>query len=95
MVSSIKIRMNLCFSVAKNVVPIGDILEMHNVENMLTEAARYNASIKCHYITWDLKIRLENLNEVNNGFTWMKCFTQGCHNMEKSGTFKISNDKTV
>ena len=58
---------------------------MHNVDDTLTEAASYNAWIWCHYIAWDLKIRLENLNEVNNGFTWMKCFTQGCHNMSKAG----------
>ena len=64
---------------------VEDILNMHNVDDVLTESERYNARIQCHYIAWDLKIRLENLNEVNNGFTWMKCFTQGCHNMSKAG----------
>ena len=44
---------------------------------------RYNSRIKFHYIAWDIKINLENLNEVNNGFTWMKCFTQGFHKMAK------------
>ena len=63
-VIAIKIRINLCFSVANNVVPVEDILNMHSVENTLAEAARYNARIWCHYIAWALKIRLENLNEV-------------------------------
>ena len=44
---------------------------------------------------WALKICLENLNEINNVFTWMKCFTQGCHNMAKVFIFLMSNDKTV
>ena len=68
---------------------------MHNVDDMLTEAERYNSRIRCHYIEWALRIRLENLNEVNNGFTWMKCFTQGCNNISKAGIFKITNGKTV
>ena len=70
-VSTIKIRMNLCFSVAKNVVPVEDIIEMHNVENKITKAEIYNASICCHCIVWYLKICLEYLNEVKNVFTWM------------------------
>ena len=70
MVSVIKIRMNLCFTVEKNVVPFEDILEIYNFENTITEAGIYNASISCHYIAWFLKICLEDLNEVNNGFTW-------------------------
>ena len=45
------------------------ILEIHNFYNTLTEASRYNARIQCHYIAWALKVRLNNLNEVNNGFT--------------------------
>ena len=68
---------------------------MHNVDNTLAEAVRYNASIWCHYIAWALKIRLENFNKVNNGFTWMKCFTQVFHNMAKAGIFKIINGETV
>ena len=87
MVSTIKIRMKVCFSVANNVVPVEDILEMYNVDEMRTEAARYNTRIRYHYIAWDIKIRLKNLNEVNNGFTWMGFFTQGCHKMEKYGLF--------
>ena len=98
LVSAIKIRINLCFSVSKNVVPVEDILgilEMHNVDYVLTEVARYNARIRCHYISWDLKIRLDNLNEVNNGFTWMKFFTQGCHKMAKAVIIKIIDGKMV
>ena len=95
MVSPIKIQKNLCFSVAKNVEPVEDILEMHNVDNMLTEEERYNARIRCHHIAWDIKIRLENLNEANNGFTWIKCFTQVFYKMAKSGIKKIINGKTV
>ena len=94
MVSSMKIRI-IFFSVEKNVVPVEYIIEMHNVDDTLTEAARYNARIRCPYIAWYIKIRLENLNEVNNCFTWMKCFTQGCHKMVRAGIFKISNGKTV
>ena len=78
----------MCFSVANNVMSVEDILEMHSVDNMLTEAVSYNARIWCHYISWDLKIRLENFNEVNNVFNWMKCFTHGCHNMDKAGIKK-------
>ena len=70
--------MNFCFSVTKNLVPVEDILEIHNVDNTLTKSARYNARIRCHYIAWALRIRLNNLNDVNNGFTWMKCFNQVC-----------------
>ena len=87
MVSSMKIRM-IFFSVEKNVVPVEYIIEMHNVDDTLTEAARYNARIRCRYIAWALKIHLENLNKVNNGFTWMKCFAQGCHKMAKAGILK-------
>ena len=61
---------------------------MRNFYNTLTEAAIYNASICCRYISWDLKIRLENLNEGNNGYTWMKCCTQGCHKMTEAGILK-------
>ena len=82
-VSAIKIQMNVCFSVAKTLVPVEDILDMHNVDNKMTDSVRYNAGIWCHYIAWDIKNRLYNLNKVNNNFAWMKCFTQGCHNMEK------------
>ena len=95
MVRTIKIRMNLCFAVAKNVVPVEDILEMHNVENTLTESELYNESIHCHYIAWYIKTLLDNLNELNNVFPWMKYCTQGCHNMAESDILKISNDKTV
>ena len=95
MVIAIKIQINLYFYVAKNAVTVEDIIEMHSVGNMLTEAERYNASIWRHYIEWALKTRLEYLNEVNNGYTCMKCFTQGCHNMTKSDCFKIFNVKTV
>ena len=40
MVSAIKIRTNMCFSVANNVVPVEDILEMHDFDDTLTETAR-------------------------------------------------------
>ena len=94
-VNAINIQMGLFFSVSNNVVPVEDILEMHNVDKTLTKSDRYNARISCHYIAWALKIHLEILNEVNNGFTWMKCFTQGFHNISKAGIFKISNGNTV
>ena len=76
-------------------MPVEYIIEMHIVGNILTEVARYNASIRLHYIAWYLKTRLEYLNEVKNGYTCMKCFTQGCHNMTKSDCFKIFIVKTV
>ena len=41
------------------------------------------------------KFGLENLNEINNGFTWMKCFTLGCRKVAEAVVFKISNGKTV
>ena len=87
--------MHLCFIVANNVVPVEDIVEMNNVDNTITEADRYNARIWFHYIAWNLNTLLDNLNEVNNVFTWMQHFTQGFHKMAKAGIFKISNDKTV
>ena len=48
--------------------------------NTLTERSDiYNAriclSLHCLGLS---KIRLDSLNDVNNGFTWMKCFAQGC-----------------
>ena len=61
---------------------------MHNVEDTLITAARYKARDQCQYIASDLKIRLENLNEVNNGFTWVKRFTHGLHKMAKDGILK-------
>ena len=84
MVIAIKIRMNLCFAVANNVVPDEDILDMHNIDNMITESEMHGARIWFHCIAWALKICLENLNQLNNGFTWMKYFTQGCHKMSKA-----------
>ena len=52
------------FVLANIIVPIEDILDMNNVGDMLTQAARYNARIWFHYIAWDFKIRLSDLNEV-------------------------------
>ena len=68
-VSAIKIRIDSCFYVANNVVPVQDILDIHIVDDTITEAARYNARIWCHYIAWGIKILLKHLNEVNNCFT--------------------------
>ena len=76
-------------------MPVEDIIEMHNVDYTLTEAERYNARIWRHYISWMLKIRQKNLNEGNNGFTWMGIFIQRCHKMAKAGIFKTINSKTV
>ena len=87
LVSAIRIRIDLCFSIANNVVPVEDILDMHSIEYTLTKAARYNIRIQCHYIAWYIKIRLF-FNEVNNGFNRMKIFTQGCHNMAKNWYFR-------
>ena len=83
--------MNFCFHVSNNVVPIEDILDMHNVYDTLPEAARYNANIWCQYITWVIKICLDNLNEIKNGFTWMKCFTQICQKTAMDIILKIRN----
>ena len=88
MVSANNIQMNLSFSVAKNAVPVEDSLDMHNVDNAKTEAARYNVRILCQYTAWAIKIRLDNLNEVNNGFTWVKRFTHGLHKTSKDGILK-------
>ena len=43
MVSEINIRNIFCLFLAKNVVPVEDIIEMHNVDDTLTEASRYIA----------------------------------------------------
>ena len=32
---------------------------------------------------------------VNDGFTWMGCCTKACHNMNKSGIYKITNGDMV
>ena len=93
MVSSIEIRLD--FFLWENIVPVEDILDMHHVDDKFTDSERYNARIWGHYIAWALKICGDNLNEVKNGFTWMKCFTQGCHKMAKAGILKIINGKTV
>ena len=53
-----------CFDIANNVVPVEDIFGMHNVDNTLSEAEIYNLMISCHCIAWDIKIRLDDLNEV-------------------------------
>ena len=62
-------------------MPVEYILKVHNGNSTLNEAASYNARIQCHHIAYNLKIRLDNLSEVNNGFTWMKCFTEVCRRM--------------
>ena len=69
MASEIKTEMKFCFTVTNNVVNIEDILEMNNIDYMLTVAARYKARIQCHYISCAMKIHLDNLNEVKNCFT--------------------------
>ena len=68
---------------------------MHNFDNTLNEAELYNASISCHCIAWAIKIRLDHLNEVNNGFTWIKYCTQGCHKMAEADINKIINGDMV
>ena len=45
---TIKIWMDFCFTVANNVALVEDILDMHNVENTLTESEIYKARIHCH-----------------------------------------------
>ena len=87
-VSAINIRMNFCFDVANNIVHVEYILDMNNIDDTLTEASRYSTRIRWHYIAWDIKIRLDILNEVKNGFTWMNCFTQGSHKMAKACILK-------
>ena len=42
LVSAIRIRIDLCFSIANNVVPVEDIREMYNIDDMLTEAVMYD-----------------------------------------------------
>ena len=88
MVSKIKSRMNLCFVASKKLVPVNYIIDMHNVEDALNEEAVYNASIRCHCIAWNIKICLGHLNELDNGFAWMNCFTQGYHKMAEAGIHK-------
>ena len=95
MVIAIKIQINLCFYVAKNKVTVEDNLDMHNVDNTLNAEVMYNARIFCYYIAWDLKICMDHLNGVNNDFTWMKFFIQGCHNMSEAIINKIINGETV
>ena len=45
---TIKIWMDFCFTVANNVALVEGILDMHNVENTLTESEIYKARIHCH-----------------------------------------------
>ena len=45
LVSKINIQMNLCFAGANKVVPVGDIFEMNNIGNALTDSEIYNKSI--------------------------------------------------
>ena len=51
LVSAIKSRMNFCFAVSNNVVPVEDILKVNDFDNTPTEAAIYNARIHFHDIT--------------------------------------------
>ena len=50
LVSLIKSRMGLFFSVSNNVVPVEDILEMHFVDYVLDDSERGNARVLCYYI---------------------------------------------
>ena len=93
MVSAIYIQIILRFSIANNVVPVEDDLEIRNVDYTLTESERYSARIRYHYIAWALKICLDNLNELKTVFTWMKCFTEGCYDMARADFFKIPFSK--
>ena len=40
-------------------------------------------------------ICVDNFNEVNNSFIWMKCCNQGSHKMDGAGIFEIINGETV
>ena len=48
MVIAIKIRMVFRFAVTNNVVTVEDILDMHNVDDIIHEAERYDTRIQCH-----------------------------------------------
>ena len=56
---------------------VEDIIEMHNVSNTLTDSARFNSRIWCHYISWALKICLDDLNEVKKWFYLDGIFRSG------------------
>ena len=58
-----KITTSKKVSMIFNVVPVEDILGVHNVDYARTESLGYTAEIWCHYISWALKIRLDHLNE--------------------------------
>ena len=71
-VAEMKFRMNLCFAVARNEVPVDIVFEIHDA--LVSETARYNACIWCHYIGWDLNICIGNLDKYEFASTWGGCY---------------------
>ena len=92
-ISAIQERMTLCFGVANNDVPLDAVLEGHDVDDTMTETAKCNARIRCHYMAWALKIRLNYMNDLS--FTWGDCCNKACHKMADAQVFKISHGETV
>ena len=71
-----KCRMNMCFGVARNEVPVDIVLELHDA--LVSETLRSNACIWCQYIGWVLKICVDNLDKDECTCTWGECCTDAC-----------------
>ena len=55
-VAAMKWRMNLCFVLEQNEVPVDIVIELHGTS--VSKTVIYNAHIWCHYIGWALNIQI-------------------------------------
>ena len=84
-----KCQMNLCLAVARNEVLVDTVLELHDASE--SETVRYNARLRCHYIGWALKIRIDDLDKDKYDCTWLECCTEAWKKMASVGIVRITN----
>ena len=92
-VAAMKFQKNLCFAVTKNEVPADIVLELH--DELVSETSIYDSHIWCHYIGWDLKICIDNLEKDESACTWRECCTKACKIMHIVGIVEIINSETI
>ena len=72
-------------------MPVDIVLKIQDA--LLLETARYNARIWCHYIGWDLKIFIDDLDKYEFDCTWGECCTKVCKRIASVGIVNITNSE--
>ena len=91
--AAMECRINLCFEVTWNEVPVDIVFDLCNA--LVSETARYNARIWCHYIGFSLKIRIDNFYKEDYACTWGWVFHQVMQIMASVGMDKITNSEII